>query len=334
MKCSLPESGMVRAFIGAASLTLMHLFVSILTSEMHPFQISACSDTPAALIALSYCLITKTSLIPEPGERIYSAVYVISLSLTILSTDFSLFFVPPFDSEAIIATNIVFVAAVSSIFLGELIDFIDLTMICVSFIGVVLITQPSFLFQKADTTHSWFDKRFNGSMLALLASLSIATLMCANRRIRRTSPFTLMFAAYGLAGLFSCIAAISFGQFRVNLHSWTNIVLPILVTVTDLSAQYFIIRATQVETATSVSLIVMLNLPLILLLQLAFLRIVPDSYSFAGAAAITFVLLVTAVKPVAYRRYGIEQSGICLRRRRESTQFADENAPYESIEES
>ncbi|CAM1309752.1 Uncharacterised protein at_DN1493 [Pycnogonum litorale] len=308
----LRKSGIFIALIGTMLFTVSHLFIRILSSELHPLQITAQAELLIPFLALFFLAYTKTSVKPEKSEIKYLVAYSLSLSSAVLCVNCSFFFISPFDSEAIIGTNVIFTVVLAAVFLKEVIDLLDVVTVIISCSGIVFVAQPSFLFHRHQTTSEKF--RLYGSILAVCASISISLTMCINRRIVKTNTFVVLFYGYVLLVTLSFASAFAAGVIKVSKTPKTYVYL-LLISLCDSSSQFMLIQALKLEDATPISLVGVLNQPLILILQMIFLNLIPNKFSFIGSAIICSAFLFYSFKEKFLDYFGLEVRGICIRKK-------------------
>lgn len=305
-------------------IAVAHFTASVLGNYMHPLQITLQGDGPVFLISILINVITKKPFLPSPNEKMLTIASVVSTTTAITCIVASLTFISPFDSEAVICTNIIFTALFSSLFLKEIIDLFDIVALVLSIIGMYLIVQPSFIFQRAVEKVNTMN-RIYGFLFALLASISIASMLISNRKIKNTASETLMVSTFALVFMVSLILTLSFGLLK-RPNNVPMILYPMIITVSDLIGQYLLIKIVRVESALTVSIKVLINLPMILLLQLAILRMVPNLLSFSGSILIIISVVSIIFKDKILLRCKLKTDGILFKRLSDED-FVNENSP-------
>ena len=111
--------------------------------------------TGAEMAALQYimrmCILTciarykGLNIFGNPGQRRLLAYRGVSGALTMIFINFSTKLIVPSDSIALLHTNVVMVAILARIFLGDKFTMLHLVILVLTAFGVLFISQPAFL---------------------------------------------------------------------------------------------------------------------------------------------------------------------------------------------
>lgn len=306
------NSGTFLSIVISATITCAHFTISILSKELSPMQVCVQSEVPIFILFVLANAIGKKPFWPPKGERVCSLIFASGTCIATISIICSLFYIAPYDSEAIISSNVIFTAILSAIFLGEFVDFVDILALLITLSGVLLISQPSFIFQRPGNRRSTADQML-GTFFGAISALSIAAMFVSNRKIKKTHSGTLIFIAYAMLSLISIIVMFALGSAHIP-QTMRQVFLPVIVTVTDTITQLCVIRIGKLEAATYISIKLLLNLPMILVMQIIFLGLYPNTLSTVGSVLIVISVLIVSLKDNVLAYLSLERNGICFRR--------------------
>ena len=97
------------------------------------------------------------------------------------------------------STNVVWTSLIAFVFLGEKIHWLDLCAIPLNIVGVVLLAQPSFLF---DNTINYTVEMKWGLAFSLAGAFAIASSTIVLRRIGKTVHFTVTTLLFSIISIF------------------------------------------------------------------------------------------------------------------------------------
>jgi drug/metabolite transporter (DMT)-like permease len=245
----------------------------------------------------------------------------------LVTITFAFKLIDPSDATVIFYSNIIVVSILARIFLKEKMTIACLFSIFLCSIGLIMVTQPSFLFNKNeqqfynssdnqteshaalinDTLNSFSLKTTIGVTLALisvLASSSVQILLkkLANQNVH-FSVASLYTAYVGIP--FTLIISIILVQFEYSKnpllilndiphHKW-QIVYSLLGALLGLLSQSCFNMAYFYEDAIKISILRITEIPFTFLFQYLILEIVPNSLSTIGALLITVASLILMI---------------------------------------
>lgn len=117
-------------------------------------------------------------------------------------------YIPLMDAQTLFNVQAIFVAIIASIFLKEQIGILDITAISVSFTGIILVCQPSFIF--GNTSHAVSPSlRLIGTGFGLLCAFCQGTtgVLCRYLKSMKFYVFTFLLSCGGV--LFSLVVTLA-----------------------------------------------------------------------------------------------------------------------------
>ena len=229
--------------------------------------------------------------------------------LNIILIYFAIDKIPLADALVITFTSPFFTAIFSLFILHERIHFLDLGSGIISFLGVVLVARPSFLFGIASEGKITLflkpsaskERRemvyLLGVFYALLGGICLAFYFVLTRKISQyCSQFLSVFYPSVLGVLLTPLLMYFRDEnFIVPLSVFPNIVL-VSVGVTSLLALFFLALALKMENATIVNLIRNVDVIYAFLFQYLAMSIQPNVWSISGGSIIIFATSMIVIR--------------------------------------
>jgi drug/metabolite transporter (DMT)-like permease len=130
---------------------LSALFYAISSTLVKKTKIFTGSEMAAIQYVLRMILLTSIArykglnIFGQPGQRKLLAFRGLSGALTMIFINFSTKLIVPSDSIALLHTNVIMVAILARIFLGDKFTMLHFLILVLTGFGVLFISQPSFL---------------------------------------------------------------------------------------------------------------------------------------------------------------------------------------------
>ena len=169
------------------------------------------------------------------------------------------------DAVSITFTNAVFAGIFGKLFLNEKYTLLDFFFASVSFIGVVLISKPSFIFGKDEKNYEGYE--LVGVGLALLNAITISLVMIAIRSLGKVNPVLNVFYFSFCGSLIGGIWAFLMNQFYVPCMS--ELICVFTIGLVALGSQIAITKALQTEKASTVAIFRSMQLILVFIIQVS-----------------------------------------------------------------
>ena len=262
------------------------------------------------ILIVPIILITRIKLLVTRDKIVTLIAMSLFGYLNIIATYFALDKIPLADALVITFTSPFFTAIFSLIILKEQIHWLDLVSGIISFLGVVLVARPSFLFgtdSKGKTTlfvkpSASKERRemvyLLGILYALLGGICLAIYFVLTRKISKSySQFLSIFYPSVLGVLLTPLVMYFRNEnFIVPMSVFPNTML-VFVGLTSSLALFFLTLALKMENATIVNLIRNLDVIYAFLFQYLAMSIKPNVWSVSGGS-----IIISATSMIVIRR--------------------------------
>ena len=204
------------------------------------------------MVYLTATLVCKYDFFGEPGHRVDLMLRSISGTISLSAVYVAYRMIPLSDASTIHFASPVFVIIFAYFLLKEPITKLQIITGTVTLTGVVIIAKPEFLFgAEAASVH---ELRFEGTLLAVLASMTAAFSMISLRKLKTTPvAVTVMWYSFTLVIFGSGYLTIaSKWTMPSDMHTWISLVI---IGVCGIFDQYLITLAFQYEKAGPISVV-------------------------------------------------------------------------------
>lgn len=206
------------------------------------------------------------------------------------------------NASALLYSKTIFCGVLSWIFLRERFTKVDVVLLGIHFVGVTLVTKPSFLFKHFNQG----DQISNilGCFLALSGSLASSLEFITVRYLVERGAFdpALLFVNKCVLGM--CLAGF-LSYFNTSSHRYIRTLLElgylVFTCVSGFVAYSFNILALRTENAKTVAAILSLEVVVAFLLQVSFTDQTTDILSVSGATLIIVVLVLYCIEGIYYQ---------------------------------
>lgn len=206
-------------------------------------------------------------------------------------------YMPLADASVIVFSVPVFVAIFARIFLKETCGFFNIITICLTLVGVVLITRPPLIFQHSLSlnNHDNVSEDLWGAIAAFTATLFGANVYVILRALKGLH-FSVIMTNFG-----------SFALVQTFLISWIigalclpscgkDRLLVVALALFSFSGQILLTLALQMEQAGPVAIARSADIVFAFLWQVIFFNEIPNRYSIVGAILVTSSVLLTGLR--------------------------------------
>lgn len=307
------QRGLLLAICSAFCFSVKAMFLEILTKTMHPFQIAVMIMPMLILGPLLYltykripvpkgCILYRWLLLSGIGLSAYLSLFTLSISKMNVA-----------DAVTIAYTSIVFVGILSWIFLKETPTLYYVMFSLLSFLGVVFIARPPFIFGNELGKSKAFDLLM-GTGFALGAALSIGVVLTAVRKQTKLSIHTTISMLCN-----ALMVVLTNVIFCTATRSWNAPSTSDFLCATGAGSSYFfgqltLYLALKFETATFVNIVIIIEIVFTFLWQFSFLHIHPVWTSYVGASFVVAACI-----------------GMTLKEKRQTPAIGGDNTPHEGL---
>lgn len=291
----IPHFGTLIGIFGGICYGSANFMEKLITDDVDPLQANACTFSLALVILSLWCIITKSPPVPAPGEYFATAIVAVMQGALLLFIVSSLSYIPAFNETVLVDTAPAFTAIVAFIWFREKISIIDCIIIAFAITGVVLVTQPTFIFHHPAHTPIASKNQLIGSVLAILGSLSMSVYACVMRKINTTSVSTLTFYSFILIVIPSIIMGFSLNVMKA-VFTPSIILKYFLASIFYLLNFNLITKALLIEKAVYVIVAQVCDLPTVLILQMVILHDYPNTIAYVGALFVVVSIATIGLK--------------------------------------
>ncbi|XP_001600949.1 solute carrier family 35 member G1 [Nasonia vitripennis] len=298
-KCkSCPYLGLVLATLSSLFFSLCSVIVKGLV-EVNPMELAAFRFVGVLLPAIPIVIYKGDDPFPK-GRRLMLLLRSFVGTTGLMLSFYAFRHMPLADASVIVFSVPVFVAIFARIFLKEPCGLFNVITVCLTLIGVVLITRPPLIF--GHTVVSLTDNHVeteNADLWSAVAAFS-ATLFGANA-------YVLLRALKGLH--FSVIMSNfgSFGLVQTLIVTWaigalclprcgTDRLLVVALALFSFGGQILLTLALQMEQAGPVAIARSADIVFAFFWQVLFFNEIPNRYSVGGAILVTSSVLLTGLR--------------------------------------
>lgn len=299
-RCNYPYLGLILATLSSLFFSLCSVIVKWLV-DVHPMELAAFRFVGVLLPAIPIVLYRKEPPFPK-GRRIMLLLRSFVGTTGLMLSFYAFRHMPLADASVIVFSVPVFVAIFARIFLKEPCGMFNVISVCLTLIGVVLITRPPLLFGHSVPSLA-SDDTADSDVWGAVAAFS-ATLFGANA-------YVLLRA---LKGLHFSVIMTNFGSFalvQTLLVTWGlgvicmprcgfDRLLVVLLALFSFGGQILLTLALQMEQAGPVAIARSADIVFAFIWQVLFFHEVPNQYSIGGA-----ILVISSVVLTGFRKWAL-----------------------------
>lgn len=294
-KCSI---GILLAAISCVFFATSALIVKV--SRLHPMQLLCVRGALQALFISPIVLSTGNCFFGPAGSRALLLARAVLGSVSLIMSFASIHLIPLADAATCIFTSPVFVSLFACICLKELCSWFDVSMILLTLLGVVLVSQPSFNFI---STGSWTS--ILGTICGLAAAMLTALAFIVLRQLKHVHySVTVLWFSVVLAG-FGAVLMIALDGFRMP-SDWSDVVDCVGIGICGFLGQILLTKALQIENAGPCAVARTLDIVLAFFYQITLLHDTPDWYSYLGSFLVVSCVLLTAFRRWYREKFGLD----------------------------
>lgn len=295
---SCPYLGLVLATLSSLFFSLCSVIVKSLV-EVNPTEMAIFRFVGVLLPAIPIVIYKGEHPFPK-GRRLILILRSFIGTTGLMLSFYAFRHMPLADASVVVFSVPVFVAIFARIFLKEPCGLFNVVTVCLTLIGVILITRPPLIF--GHTIGSLTDghiKSGHADLWGAVAAFS-ATLFGANA-------YVLLRA---LKGLHFSVIMTNFGSFaliQTTLISWaigtlclprcgTDRLLVVALALSSFAGQILLTLALQIEQAGPVAIARSTDIVFAFFWQVLFFNEIPNQYSVGGAILVTSSVLLTGLR--------------------------------------
>jgi drug/metabolite transporter (DMT)-like permease len=279
-----PAKGIALALISTGLFTVVGVFVRILSEEYDTFQILFFRQLIFALVLVP-SIINNVDNLLKPNKISLHILRILGAFTALYCGFITVSNIVFADATALGFLQVVFVAVIARVMLGEQMTGSRIFAISVGFIGVMMVVRPTF-----EDTHSLYI--FSGVLAASGAAVAV---ICV-RKVAQTEPKITLMAYQALTiGIIALIPTI----YLWRTPTIQDFMLLVLVGGISSVAQYVGISAYKWTQANIIANVEYVKIIYSIIIGFVIFSEVPDIWSLLGA----FVILVSALIPIVWSYY-------------------------------
>ena len=303
-------------------------------------------------IFLPVAIYKKQNILGEKGQRLMLSIRGIFGPFGLLSVYFAITMINPSDAIALFNCGVIFVTIFARLFLNEKLTIIHIFALILTVIGVMFISQPTFLFERSHnsslnlnetnmqngSTPTLFDIKFLGYSLSMVGALSYTVVSIVLKKLANKKAHlsvVLLYATYYalpvsfVISIVLLVTGIDKRERTILTGSFDElkyeICLAILGGCLSVCSQILMNLAVQAEDASKVSILKSTDLLFIFLLQYVFLGIYTNFYNTLGAFFIFMAALLVMIYKMIDKKH--------MKRLKKRLEKKGEKIPHEEVEE-
>jgi drug/metabolite transporter (DMT)-like permease len=293
-----PGVGLLYAVLSAACFSAGALLVAFIP-EVHALEVTFARMTIQLITITPAVLCSKEQFFGNPGDRLMLWLRAMLGTWSMCLMYYAIHHMPLGDASVLHFSSPVFVGIFAFFILKESCGIFEIGTICTTFIGIIFIAQPPFIFgaksdKDGEETNIW--RRMIASCCALLASLCGAGVHITLRKLKHVHYSTVIFT-YSLWGMIQSAVfcyIVNVWSLPAGAKGWGCLTGVGLLAV---SAQVCFTLALKTENAGAVSVLRSSEIVFAFVWQVVFLKEYPNVYSIVGGV----LVMVCAVA------YGIQK---------------------------
>lgn len=294
--CRCPYLGLVLATVSSLFFSLCSVIVKGLV-DINPMELAAFRFVGVLLPTIPIVIYKREQPFPK-GRRMMLLLRSFVGTTGLMLSFYAFRHMPLADASVIVFSVPVFVAIFAKIFLNEPCGLFNVLTVCLTLVGVILITRPPVLF--GHTVESLADNRIQRADLWGAVAAFSATLFGANA-------YVLLRA---LKGLHFSVIMTNFGSFalvQTVLVTWaigalclprcgTDRLLVVALALFSFAGQILLTLALQIEQAGPVAIARSADIVFAFFWQVLFFNEIPNRFSIGGAVLVTSSVILTGLR--------------------------------------
>ncbi|RZF47297.1 hypothetical protein LSTR_LSTR009788 [Laodelphax striatellus] len=292
------------SYLGILLATISSLFFSLASVivkwmvNVHPMELAACRFVGVLLPAIPIVIWRNECPFPK-GKRLMLLLRSLVGTTGLMLSFYAFRHMPLADASVVVFSVPVFVAIFARIFLKEPCGLFNVLTICLTLIGMILITRPPFIFgnsvpalasnQQGGNTDVW------GAVAAFSATLFGANAYVLLRALKGLHFSVIMtnFGAFALIQTFGVtwgLGALCWPQCGVER------LLVVALALFSFGGQILLTLSLQMEQAGPVAIARSADIVFAFLWQVIFFQETPNRYSILGAFLVTSSVILNGLK--------------------------------------
>jgi drug/metabolite transporter (DMT)-like permease len=282
--------GLREMALGAFFFSLMSVFVKL--ASRHLPSSHAVLARGVITLVMSWAAIRRRGLSPWGVDKKLLAVRGIAGFIGLNCFYYSVSHMPLADASVIQYLNPVFVAVLATVFLGERMRAREVACILASFVGVILVAQPPFLFHGFHGLHGAPVTSRLALVVAVCGAVASACAYTSIRKLRTTDDPAVVVFYFPLIAVPLSIPAVFADATMPRPIDWLFLVG---VGVTTQIAQTFMTRGLHKEPAGRATGMSYLQVGFAYAWGILFFGEIPNAASIGGAVVVAVSIIVLAV---------------------------------------
>lgn len=295
---SCPYMGLVLATLSSLFFSLCSVIVKSLR-EVNPAEMAIFRFLGVLLPAIPIVIYKSEHPFPK-GRRLILILRSFIGTTGLMLSFYAFRHMPLADASVIVFSVPVFVAIFARIFLKESCGLFNIVTVCLTLIGVILITRPSLIF--GNTIESLSDGHIKSEHTDLWSAMAAfsATLFGANAyvllRALKDLHFSVIMTNFGLFALIqTTLISWAIGALCMP-HCGTDRLLVVALALFSFTGQILLTLSLQIEQAGPVAIARSTDIVFAFFWQVLFFNEIPNRYSVGGAILVTSSVLLTGLR--------------------------------------
>ncbi|KAG8235407.1 hypothetical protein J437_LFUL018626 [Ladona fulva] len=294
-----PYLGLLLATASSLFFSLCSVIVKGLVS-VPPMELAACRFVGVLLPAIPILIARHEQPFPK-GSRLTLLARSFAGTTGLMLSFYAFRHMPLADASVVVFSVPVFVSIFARIFLKEPCGLFHAFTICLTLVGVALITRPPFLFGSEEPLGANAEGEPSNNHTAWGAAAAFAaTLFGANAyvllRALKGLHFSVIMSNFGAFALVQTIGTTwLLGELCIPRCGWDRL-LVVALAAFSFGGQILLTVALQIEQAGPVAIARSADIVFAFIWQVAFFREVPNRYSVSGAVLVTSSVVLTGLR--------------------------------------
>lgn len=293
-----PYLGLMLAALSSLFFSLCSVIVKGLV-DVNPMELAAFRFVGVLLPAIPIVIYKGEHPFPK-GRRVMLLLRSFVGTTGLMLSFYAFRHMPLADASVVVFSVPVFVAIFARIFLKEPCGLFNVITVCLTLIGVVLITRPPIIF--GQTVESMTDNHIateHADLWGAVAAFS-STLFGANAyvllRALKGLHFSVIMTNFGSFALIQTVFVTwAIGALRMP-HCGSDRLLVVALALFSFGGQILLTLALQMEQAGPVAIARSADIVFAFLWQVLFFNEIPNRYSVGGAILVTCSVLLTGLR--------------------------------------
>ncbi|XP_063368322.1 solute carrier family 35 member G1 [Cydia amplana] len=293
-----PFFGLILATLSSLFFSLCSVIVKSLVN-VDPIQLAMCRFIGILLPTIPIVIYTNQPIFPK-GKRLMLALRSLMGTVGLLSSFYAFRHMPLADASVIVFSVPVFVSIFACVLLKEPCGIWNIVSIILTLLGVILITNPPFLFGGDEEVHQNYHYNTVKGALAAFGSTIFGANAYVLLRILKGLHFSVIMTNFGMYAILQTLFYSIIAGVLCMPNCGTERFLVVCLALFSYLGQILLTMALQMEQAGPVAIARSADIVFAFLWQIMFFNEMPSKASVMGA-----VLVLSSVILVGLRKWAM-----------------------------